>query len=82
MGVAITIPAYIYMANTGIDLSSLIEEGADVGGVLVDPIMKYRLYKESVAAILSGVFALTILAGLYPAYKAGRVAPVENLKII
>jgi len=82
MGALITIPAYIYMSNVGIDLSSLVEDGADVGGVLIDPIMKYRLYKQSVAAILSGVFALTILAGLYPAFKAGRVAPVENLKIV
>ena len=82
MGIIITVPAYIYMANTGIDLSSLIEEGADLGGVLIDPVMRYRLYKESVVAILAGVLGLTMLAGLYPAYRAGATPPVENLKTI
>ncbi len=82
MGVIITVPAFVYMTNTGIDLSSLIEDGADLGGVLIDPVMKYRLYKESVVAILAGVFALTMLAGLYPAYRAGATPPVENMKTI
>lgn len=80
IGIIITTPWFYYMATTGIDLSSMIEEGYDAGGVLVDPVMKFRLYKESAGAILAGVFSLTVLAGLYPAFKAGRVPPVESLK--
>lgn len=82
LGVLITTPWFIYMSETGIDLSSLMEEGADLGGVLVDPVMKFRLYKESAMAILSGVFILTILSGLYPAWRAGKTPPVESIKTI
>ncbi|VAX20647.1 hypothetical protein MNBD_NITROSPINAE02-1520 [hydrothermal vent metagenome] len=82
LGVIITTPWFWYMANFGIDLSSLIEEGADIGGVLVDPVMKFRLYKESAFWILTGVFSLTMVAGLYPAWRAGRAPPVDSLKSV
>lgn len=80
LGVIITAPWYYYMTKTGIDLSGYMQEGADVSGILVDPVLKFRLYKESVVGILAGVFALTALAGLYPAWKAGRTNPVDTLK--
>ncbi len=81
-GVMITIPCYIYMSNIGIDLSGLYEDGSDVGGVLFDLVIKFRLYRESAVAILCGVFVLTVAAGLYPAFRSGRVPPVESLKNI
>ncbi|MBF0290556.1 MAG: ABC transporter permease [Nitrospinae bacterium] len=80
LGVIVTAPWYVYMSRTGIDLSGYMQEGADVSGILVDPVLKFRLYKESVVGILAGVFALTALAGLYPAWKAGRTNPVDTLK--
>lgn len=80
LGVMVTAPWYYYMSRTGIDLSFYMQEGADISGVLVDPTLKFRLYKESVVGILAGVFALTALAGLYPAWKAGRTNPVDTLK--
>jgi len=79
-GVMITIPCYVYMSNIGIDFSGFYEEGSDVGGVLFDLVIKFRLYWESAVAILCGVFVLTIVAGLYPAFRSGRMPPVENLK--
>lgn len=83
LGVIITTPWYLYVKIVGIDLSVLWGgESMDIGGVLFDPIMRFRLYKESVVAILSTVFGLTLVAGLYPAWKAGRVPPVESLKTI
>jgi ABC-type lipoprotein release transport system permease subunit len=32
--------------------------------------------------ILIAVFSLTLTAGLYPAYRAGRIPPVETLKAL
>ncbi|MBI4666188.1 MAG: ABC transporter permease [Nitrospinae bacterium] len=80
LGVIITTPWYLYMKNTGLDLSFYLVEGSDISGVLLDPVMKFRLYRESVMGILTGVFFLTLVAGLYPAWKAGRVNPVDTLK--
>ena len=82
IGVAITIPVHYYFTTVGIDISGVMEEGADISGVLLDPLLKMRFYWESAATILFAVFALTLTAGLYPAYKAGRVPPVESLKTI
>jgi len=82
LGVLVTTPVYLYMADTGLDLSMFVEPGADVGGVLVDPVMKFRLFPESAAGIMLGVFALTLIAGLYPAWRAARARPVESLKTI
>ena len=82
VGIAITIPVHYYFATVGIDLGGYIEDGADISGVLLDPVLKMRFYWESAGVILFIVFALTLAAGLYPAYKAGRVPPVESLKTI
>jgi ABC-type lipoprotein release transport system permease subunit len=80
LGVIITTPWFFYMARIGIDFSSQIGEDYSAGGVLVDPVMKFRLYRESALWIAGAVFSLTLLAGIFPAFKAGRTTPVENLK--
>jgi len=82
LGVIITAPWYYFLYHTGIDFSAAFGTDFSYGGVLVDPVFKARLFKESIIAILSGVFILALLAGLYPAWRAGRVPPVESLKTI
>ena len=82
VGIIITTPWYAYLYYVGLDFSGAIGEDYSAGGVLIDPLVKIRLYKESVVAILTGVFALTLLSGIYPAWRAGRIPPVESLKTI
>ncbi len=82
MGVIITTPWFIYLSEVGIDLTKLIGGEYEAGGVPVDPVMRIRLFKESAMAILATLFFLTVGAGLYPAYKAGRTPPVESIKNI
>jgi ABC-type lipoprotein release transport system permease subunit len=82
LGIIITAPWYYFLYHTGIDFSGAFGNDFSYGGVLVDPVFKARLFKESVMAILGGVFMLALLAGLYPAWRAGRVPPVESLKTI
>ncbi len=80
LGVILTTPWFVYMSRVGIDLSRHIGQDYSAGGVLVDPVMKLRLYKESALVILSAAFGLTMAAGVYPAIRAGRTMPVESLK--
>ncbi|OGQ87823.1 MAG: hypothetical protein A2512_09265 [Deltaproteobacteria bacterium RIFOXYD12_FULL_56_24] len=80
LGVIITTPWFWYMATVGLDFSSQIGEDYSAGGVLVDPVMKFRLYRESALWIAGAVFFLTLVAGIFPAFKAGRTTSVENLK--
>lgn len=82
LGLLITAPWYYYLHQIGIDFSDALGGDYSAGGVLVDPIFRIRLYLESAVAILVGVFGLTLAAGIYPAWKAARVPPVESLKNI
>lgn len=82
LGTLITIPWYLYMAETGIDLSSAYGDDFSFGGVLLDTVFKIRLFKESIIGILIGLFSLALLAGAYPAWRAGRIPPVESLKAL
>ncbi|MFQ5344951.1 MAG: ABC transporter permease [Mariprofundus sp.] len=82
LGVIITAPWYYFLYHTGIDFSGTFGNDFSYGGVLVDPVFKARLFPESIMAILAGVFTLAMCAGAYPAWRAGRIPPVESLKTI
>jgi len=82
VGLVICIPWYFYMYHIGIDLSSVYGDNFDFGGVLIDPVLKLRLFIESVVTILAGLFSLALIAGAYPAWKAGRTVPVESIKAV
>ncbi len=82
MGVVLTTPWFLYMSSTGIDMSGLVGEDYSAGGVLVDPVLKLRLFKESAFFILLTVFLLTMAASVYPAIRAGKIMPVDSIKEI
>ncbi len=82
IGSLISFPWYIYMMEVGIDMSAAYGHDISFGGVLLDPVFKLRLFKESAIAILVSVFALALFSGAYPAWRAGRTPPVESLKTI
>jgi len=82
IGTIVTIPWYLFMSQTGIDMSAAYGDGFSFGGVLLDTVFKIRLFEESILAILIGLFTLALCAGAYPAWRAGRVPPVDSLKTI
>ncbi len=80
-GAILTAPWYIYMRDVGLDFSNAME-GNSAGGVLVDPVARVVLYPSSAVVIAVGVILVTVVAGLYPAWQAGREAPVDTLKAL
>jgi ABC-type lipoprotein release transport system permease subunit len=84
LGVVIAAWPYYYLSRTGIDFSTFYadQQSIDVAGVGMSTVMKIGIYPESAAAIALAVIAATLLAGLYPAWRAGRVEPVDSIKLV
>jgi ABC-type lipoprotein release transport system permease subunit len=74
---------YYYLATTGIDISAQLElSGSEVAGIALSPIMHAAIYPENLAVIVTAALIATLLAGLYPAWQAGRVVPVETIRLV
>lgn len=81
MGAVITAPWCVYLDRYGLDMSAAMGgERTSMGGVLVDPLLRFHMPPETLAGIVLSLFALTALAGVYPAAKASAVPPVEALR--
>ena len=81
---AITAYPYYLMATKGIDISQLYggEQSLEVSGVAMSPVIYADIYPQSVLMICLAVMGATLLSGLYPAWKAGKVVPVESIKLV
>ena len=74
---------YYYLNQQGVDFSAMVGEGgSEIAGVGVDPILYVSIYPENAVTICVAVLLATLLAGLYPAIKAGRVAPVDTIRLV
>ena len=82
VGFLATVPWYAYMSTTGIDLSEYLGDDMNMSGIAIEPVLRLWLDGPAIAAILGGAFALTLAASLYPAFRAGRDAPVESIRSI
>jgi len=69
-----------YLVEHGIDLRSLISESLEFGGVVFDPVMRAAWDLGYMLRIALYVLALSLLASLYPARKAARIAPAEAMR--
>jgi ABC-type lipoprotein release transport system permease subunit len=69
-----------YLVEQGIDLRSLISETLEFGGVVFDPVMRAAWDLGYMVRIALYVLALSLLASLYPARKAARIAPAEAMR--
>ena len=79
----VTIGPYLYLASTGIDVSALIPaEQAEIAGVGMSTQMRVGIYGENVALIGVSALAAILLSGVYPAWKAGHMDPVETIRVV
>ncbi len=78
----VTAGPYYYLANTGIDLTELLDiSGSEVAGVALESTMRVDIYPENALIIAAAALTATLLSGLYPAWQAGRVEPVESIRL-
>jgi len=81
-GVALVAGPYHHLSTVGVDTSKMIAPGVEVAGVTLDPILRVEIYPPHAVAIAAAIFLTTLLAGLYPAWRASRVVPVETIRIV
>jgi ABC-type lipoprotein release transport system permease subunit len=79
----VTAGPYYYLSTTGIDISAAIDiNSAEIAGVAVTTVMKVGIYPENLVVICIAVMVATLLSGLFPAVHAGRLAPVESIRLV
>lgn len=79
----VTALPYYLLATRGVDLTSLMAgQNTEVAGVAMDPVLKVAIYPENAVLIAVAILLATFFSGLYPAWRAGRVAPVEVIKLV
>jgi ABC-type lipoprotein release transport system permease subunit len=80
--VLVTAGPYYYFYTHGLDMSEMVAEGTEISGVTVDPVMYVDIFPENALLIAAVVLLATMVSGLYPAWRAGRVTPVESIKLV
>ncbi len=83
LGLAVTSWPYYYLSTHGLDLSAATAgQDMEIAGVGMSSILYVGIFPEHLLIILAGVISATMLAGLYPAWRAGRVNPVESIYLV
>lgn len=86
LALALTAWPYHYLVAHGIDMSkAYAEQGLDsleISGVGMSPILRIGIYPENALLIAGAILMATLCAGLYPAWRAGRVSPVESINLV
>jgi len=73
--------AAFYFQSHGIDLSALlnVSDGANIGGVALDPIWRARITAHSVFTPVVVLVFIIALAVIYPGLKAALIHPVKAI---
>jgi ABC-type lipoprotein release transport system permease subunit len=79
----VTVGPYYYLASSGLDWSGLVGDGnIEVAGVALSTTIRVGIFPENVLIIGTAALVATLLSGIYPAWKAGHVDPVETIKLV
>jgi ABC-type lipoprotein release transport system permease subunit len=75
---------YLYLASTGINITAMLgsDEGFEIAGVTMPEVMRVGIFPEHAAIIAIAAVLAIVLSGLYPAWKAGHVDPVETIRLV
>ncbi len=73
---------YTWLAEHGIDVSSMMGGNTEVAGVGFSMVLPVGIYPGNLIIIVVAVILSTLAAGLYPAWRAARVVPVESIKLV
>ena len=84
LAVVVTTGPYLYLSAHGIDLTALMPVGdsTEMAGVAMPMVLKVGIFPSNAVIIAVSALLATLLSGLYPAWLAGRVDPVETIRLV
>ena len=85
VGALVTTPLYSYLHAHGVDMTARMGGGKgsmELAGVAIDPVIPVGIYPDHVVIIVLIIIGVTIASGLFPAWRASRVQPVEAIKLV
>lgn len=82
--VAVTAGPYFYLASRGISIAAILGDTSsmEVAGVVLPETMRVGIFPENAAIIAIFALLAIVSSGLYPAWKAGQVEPVETIRLV
>jgi len=80
IGIAVGLAVTWGFFRNGLDFSSLMENGLETAGVVIDPVVVPRFRIPTVLGSVAFVFVIGVLAAIYPAYRATRIEVAEAMK--
>jgi ABC-type lipoprotein release transport system permease subunit len=69
-----------YLVVHGLDFSGAAPDGFSFEGVMLDPVMKAEVRPMGIILTVVCVFGVSILASLWPAWRAARLQPVTAIR--
>lgn len=82
LAAVLTIGPYLYLSRVGIDMGAMLGNSpTEISGVAMATELRFGIYPENAVRIVALAFVAVVLAGIYPAWRAGRVRPVESIRI-
>lgn len=81
IGFTIGFSIHLYIDSVGIDIASFYGDSIEMGGVsMTDTVMRSVIAPKRWLGATIAVFFLTMASAIYPAWKAGRLAPAESMR--
>ncbi len=69
-----------WLVTKGLDFSASLKDGFSMAGIVIDPVVKGSVRWQSVASIVAALYAVSLLASLWPGIRAARLEPVAALR--
>ena len=69
-----------YLVVHGLDFSATMPDGLAYQGVILDPVWMGEVRPSRIVAVVVSVFVISVIASLWPAWRAARLQPVIAMR--
>ena len=82
--VAVTAGPYAYLSSTGIDIGAMVgdADSLEIAGIALPATIRVGIFPENAIVIAGAAVLAILLSGIYPAWRAGHVEPVESIRLV